>query len=77
MRKQAGLFFLGIAAMLAASDSKGDTYRYVNPFADLGKYGSGSGAGMFFGYTSPIYIPYKHIKQTYRSQQRAAKKRRK
>jgi hypothetical protein len=77
MRKHIG-FFLGIAAMMAASGAQGsDTYKFTNPYADLGQYGSGTGAGMFFGYTSPIYIPYKHPIQTYRSQQRAAKKRRK
>jgi len=76
MRKHIGMF-LGLAAMMAASEPKGDTYMYSNPYADLGQYGSGTGAGMFFGYTSPIYIPYKHPIQTYRSQQRAAKKRRK
>ncbi len=73
MRKHIGLF-LGLAAMMAASDPSRKTYSITNPYADLGKYGSGNGAGIFFGYTSPIYIPYKHTKQTYRSQQRAAKK---
>jgi hypothetical protein len=78
MRKHIGMF-LGIAAMMAAQDSQsGESYiKITNPYADLGQYGSGTGAGMFFGYTSPIYIPYKHPIQTYRSQQRAAKKRRK
>lgn len=78
MRKHIGMF-LGLAAMMAAQDAQSsESYiRFTNPYADLGMYGSGTGAGMFFGYTSPIYIPYKHIKQTYRSQQRAAKQRRK
>ena len=40
------------------------------------KYGSGNGAGQFHSYTSPIYIPYYHTKQTYRSQARKAKNRR-
>ena len=61
---------LGLAAIQFQS---GGTTVIHNPI----QYGSGGGAGAFYGVSNPIYIPYKHPIQTYRSQQRAAKKRRK
>ena len=76
--KTKSILLAGLAAMMAASDTKGsDTYLITNPYAGLEQYGSGSGAAANHWYSSPIFIPYKHIKQTYRSQQRAAKQRRK
>jgi hypothetical protein len=72
MRKSIiGLMGLAALAMSAQSDN-----RIANDLPQVG-YGSGNGAGLFHGYSSPIYIPYKHPIQTYCSQQRAAKKRRK
>ena len=40
------------------------------------EFGSGGGAGDFYGVSHPIYIPYYHPKQTYRAQVRKAKNRR-
>lgn len=66
------LGFFAMALMMSGTPALGSA-KIVNPI----EFGSGSGAGEFYWYTSPIFIPYKHIKQTYRSQQRAAKQRRK
>jgi hypothetical protein len=62
---------LGLTAMAMAS---GADSRIVDDLPNV-KYGSGNGAGQFHSYTSPIYIPYYHPKQTYRAQARKAKSR--
>ena len=66
------LGFFAMALMMSGTPTLGSA-KIVNPI----EFGSGGGAGEFHWYTSPIFIPYKHTKQTYRSQQRAAKQRRK
>ena len=71
MRRNIGVLGFIFAAM--AFGASPTMPQIANPM----QFGSGNGAGEYHGYTSPIYIPYKHIKQTYRSQQRAAKQRRK
>ena len=66
------LGFFAMALMMSGTPTLGSA-KIVSP----PQFGSGNGAGEGHWYSSPIYIPYKHIKQTYRSQQRAAKQRRK
>lgn len=72
MRKHLGVlgFFIFSAMTISASPTMP---QISNPM----QFGSGNGAGEGHWYSSPIFIPYKHTIQTYRSQQRAAKQRRK
>ena len=66
------LGFFAMALMMSGTPMLGNL-----KIASPSQFGSGNGAGEGHWYSSPIYIPYKHTIQTYRSQQRAAKQRRK
>jgi len=64
-----------IATALAGSLSEPITMTIENPMKGLlDKFMFGGGRKSYG--SNPIFIPRKHTKQTYRSQQRAAKKRR-
>lgn len=71
MRRNKGVLGFIFAAMaFSASPTMPQIY---NPI----QFGSGGGAGDFYAVSHPIYIPYYHKKQTYRSQVRKAQKNRK
>ena len=65
--KNKSVLLAGLAAMMASGDSQ--TMTLTNP--NVGYEATSVSYG-----TSPIYIPYYHTKQTYRSQARKAKNRR-
>ena len=72
MKKNIGLLFLGLAAMF---DYQTKSFIIDNKPQLTGAQYIGNGGTLAFG--QPIFFPKKHTKQTYRSQQRAAKQRRK